>query len=122
MHNGKRLRADVCDCDTLGYLSQQEFSRQIEPFISIDPSREHLHNQLLCAILTNTYRDPPEAAVAGWVSANDKPTMGLSKPAAGDASEQRLKTEVMQLPPRMRLRMKGVKDVSQSEDEFCGED
>ena len=77
-----------------------------------DPHREHLHNQLICAIHTNVFRDPPDATVAGWVSANDKPTMGLAKPAMGDAAELRLKNEVMQLPPRARHRLKGVKDVS----------
>lgn len=41
------------------------------------------------------------------MSANDKPTV-LSKPVVGDAAEQRLKTEVMQLPARERRRLKEV--------------
>ena len=38
--------------------------------------------------------------------------MVLSKPVSGDAAEQRLKTEVMQLPARERRRLKEVPDVS----------
>ena len=45
------------------------------------------------------------------MSANDKPTV-LSKPMVGDAAEQRLKTEVMQMPARDRRRLKEVQDVS----------
>ena len=56
-------------------------------------------------------RDPPEQGVASWVSANDKP-MVLPKPVSGNAAEQRLKTEVMQLPARDRRRLKEVPDVS----------
>jgi len=36
----------------------------------------------------------------------------LSKPVVGDAAEQRLKTEVMQMPARDRRRLKEVQDVS----------
>jgi hypothetical protein len=51
----------------------------------------------------------PDHGVASWVSANDKPTTGAgSKPVSGDAAEQRLKTEVMQLPSRDRRRMKDL--------------
>lgn len=35
----------------------------------------------------------------------------VSKPISGDAAEQRLKTEVMQLPPRDRRRIKGIPEV-----------
>lgn len=44
------------------------------------------------------------------MSANDKPVV-LSKPVSGDAAEQRLKTEVMQLPARERRRLKEIPDV-----------
>jgi len=55
----------------------------------------------------------PDHGVASWGSANDKPTTGAgSKPVSGDAAEQRLKTEVMQLPSRDRRRLK---DLSQNE-------
>ncbi|RAL65953.1 hypothetical protein DID88_005614 [Monilinia fructigena] len=55
----------------------------------------------------------PDQGVASWVSANDKPTTGAgSKPVSGDAAEQRLKTEVMQLPSRDRRRLK---DLSQND-------
>jgi len=59
----------------------------------------------VAGIYGNIGRDPPEPGVAPWVSANDKPTV-LSKPVSGDAAEQRLKTEVMQLPARDRRRIK----------------
>ena len=72
---------------------------------------EHLHNQLIAAIYGNVTRDLPEPGVAPWVSANDKPTV-LSKPVSGDAAEQRLKMEVMQLPARDRRRLKEIPDVS----------
>ena len=61
-------------------------------------------------IFVNVGRDPPEPGVAPFVSANDKPVV-LSKPVSGDAAEQRLKTEVMQLPPRDRRRLKDVLEV-----------
>lgn len=48
--------------------------------------------------------------MAPWVSANDKPTV-VSKPVSGDAAEQRLKQEVMRLPPRDRRRLKELRDV-----------
>lgn len=74
---------------------------------------EHLHNQLISAIYGNVTREIPDHGVASWVSANDKPTAGAgSKPVTGDAAEQRLKTEVMQLPSRDRRRLK---DLSQNE-------
>lgn len=69
-----------------------------------------MHNQLMCAIHTNAFRDPPEQAVASWVAANDKPT-ATAKPLTGDAAEQRLKYEVMQLPWTTRKRLKDVQDV-----------
>lgn len=59
----------------------------------------------------------PDQGVASWVSANDKPTTGAgSKPVSGDAAEQRLKVEVMQLPSRDRRRLKDISqnDVSQA--------
>ncbi|KAF9891270.1 hypothetical protein FE257_004834 [Aspergillus nanangensis] len=52
--------------------------------------------------------------VASWVSANDKPSV-VSKPTSGDAAEQRLKTEVMQLPPRDRRRIKAIPERDPSE-------
>lgn len=79
--------------------------------MTAEPNTEHLHNQLIAGIYCNVSRDPPEPGVAPWVSANDKPTV-LPKPVSGDAAEQRLKTEVMQLPARERRRVKGVPDVS----------
>jgi hypothetical protein len=59
----------------------------------------------------------PDQGVASWVSANDKPTTGAgSKPVSGDAAEQRLKIEVMQLPSRDRRRLKDLtqNDVSRT--------
>lgn len=93
-----------------GQLNQDELSRRIDPFICVDASREHLHNQFICAIYSNSLRDSPEPGVASWVSASDKLTTS-SKPVTGDAAEQRLKTEVMQLPPRERHRLKQMQDV-----------
>ena len=47
----------------------------------------------------------PDPGVAGWVSANDKPA-AAPKPVSGDAAEQRVKTEVKNLPARDRRRIK----------------
>ncbi|KAI9669663.1 MAG: transcriptional coactivator hfi1/ADA1 [Alyxoria varia] len=96
----------------LGCLSIQEFNRQTSHIFAIDPPRiEHLHNQLTIALHANALRDQPDAKVATWVS-EDKPAAGAAaKPTTGgDAAEQRLKTEVMNLPPRARLRIKSIKD------------
>lgn len=92
-----------------GALSQAELARQIDPLISSTDANLNAHNQLICALQSNVLRDPPETSVATWVSANDKPT-SVSKPASGDAAEHRLRTEVMQLPPRTRYRLKNVND------------
>ncbi|KAI9875460.1 MAG: hypothetical protein M1830_008456 [Pleopsidium flavum] len=94
----------------LGHLNQNELANRIDHFITTEPSTEHLHNQLVSAIYGNVTRDLPDQGLASWVSANDKPTV-LSKPVSGDAAEQRLKTEVMQLPARDRRRLKDVPDV-----------
>lgn len=98
----------------LGQLNQKELSERIDGFL-ITPTGEieHLHNQLVSAIYANVTREMPDHGVASWVSANDKPTTGAgSKPVSGDAAEQRLKTEVMQLPSRDRRRLK---DLSQND-------
>ncbi|KAL9621857.1 MAG: hypothetical protein Q9160_003678 [Pyrenula sp. 1 TL-2023] len=92
-----------------GAFNISEFNKVAEEIITTS-HLEHLHNNFICAIIFNVGREPPEPGVASWVSANDKPTTGpTSKPApSGDGAEQRLKTEVMQLPPRDRRRLKGV--------------
>ena len=98
----------------IGQLNQKELSERIDDFL-ITPTGEieHLHNQLVSAIYANVTREMPDHGVASWVSANDKPTTGAgSKPVSGDAAEQRLKTEVMQLPSRDRRRLK---DLSQND-------
>ncbi|KAF2455316.1 transcriptional regulator of RNA polII, SAGA, subunit-domain-containing protein [Lineolata rhizophorae] len=60
--------------------------------------------------MTNAGRDPPEPGVATWVSANDKPSAAAAKPAPGDETEKRIKTEVMALPARERHRIKTIHD------------
>lgn len=94
----------------LGHYNQSEYASRIDHIICADPKIEHLHNNFVCAILGNLTRDLPDHGVANWVSANDKPSM-VSKPVSGDAAEQRLKTEVMQLPPRDRRRLKAIPEV-----------
>ena len=94
-----------------GQLNQNELSFKINYFVKPDSLTEHLHNQLLAGIFANVQRDLPDAGIAPWVSANDKPAV-LSKPVSGDAAEQRLKIEVMQLPARDRRRLKEISDVS----------
>ncbi|KAI9820434.1 MAG: transcriptional coactivator hfi1/ADA1 [Thelocarpon impressellum] len=102
----------------LGYINQGELCSRIDAFITADPQTEHLHNRLVAAIYGNVTRDLPDHGVAAWVSANDKPT-NVSKPVSGDAAEQRLKAEVMQLPARDRRR---IKDIAESDpfDTFSG--
>ncbi|PWY92951.1 hypothetical protein BO70DRAFT_328414 [Aspergillus heteromorphus CBS 117.55] len=91
----------------LGQLNQSELSSRLDHIICADHKTEHLHNNFICAIIGNLTRDLPDHGVASWVSANDKPSV-VSKPTSGDAAEQRLKTEVMQLPPRDRRRIKAI--------------
>jgi transcriptional coactivator HFI1/ADA1 len=98
----------------IGKLDQTELSQEIDHFL-ITPTGEieHAHNQLISAIYANVTREMPDHGVASWVSANDKPIVGTgSKPVSGDAAEQRLKTEVMQLPSRDRRR---IKDLAQND-------
>ncbi|CAG7999728.1 unnamed protein product [Penicillium salamii] len=91
----------------LGQYNQNEYASRVDYFLFADPKNEHLHNNFVCALIGNLTRDLPDHGVANWVSANDKPST-VSKPVSGDAAEQRLKTEVMQLPPRDRRRIKGI--------------
>ncbi|KAI9675610.1 MAG: hypothetical protein M1817_000976 [Caeruleum heppii] len=100
---------DAISLFVLGHLNQKELAARIDSFITRDLSTEHLHNQLISAIYGNVTRDLPDHGVAGWVSANDKPT-NVSKPVSGDAAEQRLKVDVKQLPARDRRRIKDVPD------------
>ena len=77
----------------------------------MNATTEHAHNALICAIIHNTTRDIPDVGPATWVSAaSEKPAnVSASKPnVASDVGEQRLKAEVMALPPRDRRRIKGM--------------
>lgn len=100
-----RERWLICDA---GKLNLSEFNLRTDHFLVGDPQVEHLHNKLIVGILANVGREPPDAGVAPWVSANDKPTAGLSKSTAGNEAERRLKTEVMQLPAKERRRLKDL--------------
>lgn len=105
----KKNKADLYLVSS-GSLSHEELARSTDHFILLDHARESLHNQLLCALQANVLRDVPETGVASWVSSNDKPT-AVVKHVSGDVAEQRLRTEVMQLPPKVRARLKGINDV-----------
>lgn len=92
-------------------MNAREFGDQCDVFIYATPQSEHAHNSLILAVLCNTSRDSPEPGLAAWVSATtDKVSLAAtSKPAiTSDAAEQRLKSEVMALPPRDRRRLKAV--------------
>ncbi|KAK2593298.1 hypothetical protein QQS21_008980 [Conoideocrella luteorostrata] len=94
----------------IGRLSQVEYSERIDAILADNSGeKEHHHNQLIAAILGNVTREMPDQGLAPWVSAHDKPTVAPgSKPVTGDATERRLKGEVMQLPPRDRRRIKDL--------------
>ena len=87
-----------------GRLNQDELSARLSQLLP-DAHLVHLHNQIIAAILANTMRDPPEAGIAKFVSANEKPVIG-PKPSIGDQAEKRVKHEVMQLTRRERARIK----------------
>ncbi|KAJ9603169.1 hypothetical protein H2200_012464 [Cladophialophora chaetospira] len=94
-----------------GELSANEFGDLCDAFLYASPQTEHAHNSLILAIVCNTSKDPPEPGLAAWVSAStDKSTLTTATKQAvtSDASEQRLKAEVMALPARDRRRLKGV--------------
>ncbi|KAL9035851.1 MAG: hypothetical protein Q9214_006403, partial [Letrouitia sp. 1 TL-2023] len=100
---------DALNYFLLGHYNQSELCSRLDSSIIFDTHTQHLHNQFVAAILANAARDAPDLGVATWVSANDKPTL-LSKPAAGDEAEQKLKREIMGLPARDRRRIKEVPD------------
>lgn len=109
----------MCQCNAnnshrTGRLNQAEYSERIDPIISSQHGdKEHLHNQLLAALYANVTREMPDQGLAPWVSANDKPAIGTgAKPVSGDATERRLKGQVMQLPSRDRRR---IKDLQQND-------
>lgn len=105
----------------LGHLDQKELCTRIDPFLTIDPSTLHFHNQLIAALYGNVTRDLPDhTGVAAFVSANDKPSQNVTKPISGDAAEQRLKTEVMNLPARDRRRLKDIPDTGEQVDGVSG--
>ncbi|EXA45314.1 transcriptional coactivator HFI1/ADA1 [Fusarium oxysporum f. sp. raphani 54005] len=93
----------------IGRLNQTEYSERIDPILAGPGDKEHLHNNLIAAIYGNVTREMPDQGLAPWVSANDKPaaTTG-TKPVSGDATERRLKGDVMQLPTRDRRRIKDL--------------
>jgi transcriptional coactivator HFI1/ADA1 len=97
-----------------GRLNQAEYSYIVDPILASDAGeKEHYHNQLFAAIYGNVTREMPDQGLAPWVSANDKPTTATApKPPSGDATERKLKGEVMQLPSRDRRR---IKDLLQNE-------
>lgn len=122
-------------CNT-GKLNQAELSHTLArllsaiPFVSTNLSSPeskdaklistmHLHNQLLCAIYANIFRDSPPDVVASWVFAPDD-AAGLNQHAgktgaaggAANEAEERLKREVMALSARDRRRIKTVKDAN----------
>ena len=103
-----------------GHLNQSEYSSRVDHILCADLKTEHLHNNFICAIIGNLTRDLPDHGIASWVSANDKPSV-VSKPASGDAAEHRLKTEVMQLPPRDRRRLKAIPEVGPRTHEYYSE-
>jgi hypothetical protein len=94
-----------------GELNQREFGDLCDVFIYATPQTEHAHNSLVLAILFNSSRDAPEPGVANWVSATTDKTAAATTTKAtvtSDASEQRLKAEVMSLPARDRRRLKAI--------------
>lgn len=95
---------------TIGRLSQAEYQERVDPILSSPTGeKEHYHNLLVAAIYGNVTREMPDQGLAPWVSANDKPSTGAgSKPVSGDATERRLKGDVMQLPSRDRRRIKDL--------------
>lgn len=99
---------------SLGQLNQEEISYRLGPILRNDASVYECHNRLVMGILLNSTRDAPDAGIASFVSANDKPSTsaGASKggAAGGDAAEQRLKSEIMAIPPRDRHRIKTIQD------------
>lgn len=99
-----------------GQLNQHEFSSRVDRFLNADPKTLQAHNNFICAIINNLSCDLPENAVASFVSAIDKPSstganVGGAK-TGDDAAELRLKTEVMQLQPKDRRRLKAIPEVS----------
>jgi transcriptional coactivator HFI1/ADA1 len=89
----------------LGNLNQEELSHTLGRIL-VTRELEHAHNALVTAIYANTWRDPPEAGIASWVSSGDKPSTTVK--GTHDESEKRLKYEVMQLSRRERKRLKTI--------------
>ncbi|KAF4943860.1 hypothetical protein FGADI_13115 [Fusarium gaditjirri] len=85
------------------------YQKCMHPILAGPGDKEHLHNNLIAAIYGNVTREMPDQGLAPWVSANDKPaaTTG-TKPVSGDATERRLKGDVMHLPTRDRRRIKDL--------------
>jgi len=120
----------------LGKTNQNELSKILSqllspaPSVSTNPSSSdvkdskltstiHLHNQLLCALYANMFREPPPDIVAPWVLAPDDATgqkQHAAKTAgarrAADEVDERLKREIMALTGRDRRRIKNVQDGS----------
>lgn len=93
----------------VGELCNNEFSDLTDDFLRASPAIEHAHNTIICAIVHNSGRDSPEPGTAPWVTASSDKSSGPSTNKAvviSDASEQRLKTEIMALPVRDRRRIK----------------
>lgn len=118
----------------LGKLSQAELSLTLShtlsqaPSVTTNPaspeSRDakltstlHLHNQLLCALYANIFRDTPPDPIAPWVLAPDDASAlsqhgakGAAHAGAANHVEERVKRAVMALSARDRRRIKSVKE------------
>ncbi|KAL5594423.1 hypothetical protein BROUX41_001358 [Berkeleyomyces rouxiae] len=104
----------------IGHMSVSELNSILNPILtSANGEKEHLHNRLIAAIYGNVTREMPDAGLAPWVSANDKPVVSApSKPSSSDAAERWLKGEVMHLPNRDRRRIKQLAHVDIPYDPF----
>lgn len=122
----------------LGKLNQAELTQNLSKLLSQAPSAStststeskeaklistlHLHNQLICALHANIFREPPPDTIAPWVLAPDDAanlTQHSKSGAAGGAAneaEERLKREVMALSARDRRRIKNLKDSGEQKD------
>ncbi|KAF1356422.1 transcriptional regulator of RNA polII, SAGA, subunit-domain-containing protein [Delphinella strobiligena] len=122
----------------LGKLNQAELTQILSRLLSQAPSAStststeskeaklistvHLHNQLICALHANIFREPPPDTIAPWVLAPDDAanlTQHSKAGAAGGAAneaEERLKREVMALSARDRRRIKNLKDSGEQKD------
>lgn len=87
----------------VGKLSRTELMQQIGPILN-QKHTKHMHNKLLLSMLANCYKKEPLHGVTSSVFGTSKKRISKNK----SSQYEKLKRDVLSLPIRERVRIKGI--------------